>query len=211
MAHRYGGKPKGGRGKSITWLECEEAVRCGLEVLAFMVDDNYSWPEHFKDSYQAQAVKQRAHAGKALRSELDRDLERLAAFKRWLNGRRMRATFGSADDFQRKGEAALGEWLRRPTPPPPKADPSQYLEQLREQCSWIDIRGLQVGTGKAHRFPIEELYIPLTMAAAPGRERAEMAERRAVPLEEALAHRRLVVVGDPGSGKINCNAVHLSH
>jgi hypothetical protein len=201
VAHRYGWKPKGGRGKSITWLECEEAIRCGREVLAFIVDDNHEWPAHFRDSHQAHAVKQRAKASKELRAELDRDLERLAAFKKWLAARRIRATFGSPDEFQRKVEAALREWLRRPASVPPKADPGRYLGQLREECSWIDIRGLQVGTGRAHRFPIEELYIPLAMAAAPDREHAKMPERREVPLEQALAHRHLVVVGDPGSGK----------
>lgn len=49
-----------------------------------------------------------------------------------------------------------------------------------------------MGSGKAHRFPIDELYIPLTTAAS---------ERRAVRLEEALQNRRLVIVGDLGSGK----------
>ena len=50
------------------------------------------------------------------------------------------------------------------TPPPSEqpVDPAPYLQALRDRTSHIDIRGLQVGSGRAPRFPIEELYIPLT-------------------------------------------------
>ena len=84
-------------------------------------------------------------------------------------------------------------------------DPAAYLEWVRQECGWIDVRGLVVGSGKAPRFPIQKLYIPLT--TAPGTEdgkprRKEAAEmRKPVPLEEALRSERLVIVGDPGSGK----------
>ena len=46
----------------------------------------------------------------------------------------------------------------------------RYLEALRLRTAYIDIRGLQVGTGKAHRFPIEELYIPLSTAGVAEQE-----------------------------------------
>ena len=89
------------------------------------------------------------------------------------------------------------------TPARRTEDPARYLEILREETAWIDIRGLQVGSGKAHRFPIRDLYVPLTTSpdaddpAAP-----KMKERpRPVPLEQTLAHTRLVLIGDPGSGK----------
>ncbi len=62
-----------------------------------------------------------------------------------------------------------------------------------------------MGAGKAYSFPIEELYIPLTTPReVPGRAlrwRRRFAEREPMDLDEALAHRRLVIVGDPGSGK----------
>jgi len=87
---------------------------------------------------------------------------------------------------------------------PPAAtrrSPAKYLRWLQDETAWIDIRGLQVGTGKAYRFPIDDLYIPLTTAGAgeargPGKEAPE-----SVPLEQALSHRKLVIEGDPGSGK----------
>ena len=122
-----------------------------------------------------------------------------------------------------RSQAALSDWRdsnrefqATVLKPKAKADPAKYSKWLREHTAWISIRGLQVGTGKAHRFPIEDLYIPLKTVEAPeeqlpkkGRRRpqpsAEMQEGlgrlATVPLEAALRHRRLVIVGDPGSGK----------
>jgi formylglycine-generating enzyme required for sulfatase activity len=95
-------------------------------------------------------------------------------------------------------------------------DRAKYLESLCEETGWINIRGLMVGTGQAQRVPIGELYIPLTTATDPAgameRDEAERAGRmgpsgehprapRRVELEDLLAWRRLVIVGDPGTGK----------
>ncbi|UCC32052.1 MAG: SUMF1/EgtB/PvdO family nonheme iron enzyme, partial [Phycisphaerales bacterium] len=94
----------------------------------------------------------------------------------------------------------------------PATDATKYLRSLHERTAYIDIRGLQVGSGRAHRFPIDELYIPLTTSVRaevkqPGRkakdESAELGAARElrVELDEALEHRHLVIVGDPGAGK----------
>src|SRR5690348_14364134 len=49
LAHRYGWVPDGPDNpdkKSITWLECDYARQVAKkEVLAFLVDPVYSWPE----------------------------------------------------------------------------------------------------------------------------------------------------------------------
>jgi hypothetical protein len=203
VAHRYGWKPDGGRGKSITWLECEKAASGGKEVLAFVVGGK--WPDHLKDSHTAAKAVEAGKATAKLVDELQRDVARLGRFRGWLNRRGIRATFSTPEDLQRKVESALREWLQRgpgdTNGSTHQDDTSIYLDQLREQCSWIDIRGLQVGTGKAHRFPIDDLYIPLTMSAAGIERGRETGQPRTVPLDEALRHPRLVVVGDPGSGK----------
>jgi hypothetical protein len=91
----------------------------------------------------------------------------------------------------------------------PPQDPTRYLEWLHDNTSHINIRGLAVGSGKAHRFPIEDLYIPLTTSL--GGERGPKpgaspecagAEETAHPeLHKALRERTLVIVGDPGAGK----------
>lgn len=107
----------------------------------------------------------------------------------------------------------------RASGPGEAADPCAYLRDLALKTGFIDIRGLQEGKGRASRFPIDELFISLTTTripdeekegprhakGAPGRSESDrgkaFAERRAVPLHDALRHDRLVVVGDPGAGK----------
>jgi hypothetical protein len=109
--------------------------------------------------------------------------------------------FTNPYDLRRKVESALREWRGRhpdfqdaPPPAPVQGDPTAYLRCLREQTAWIDIRGLQLWGSKAHRFPIEDFYIPLT---TPG----EAQPSRLGLKDSLLAHHRLVIVGDPGSGK----------
>ncbi len=209
VAHRYGWKPDEGQGKSITWLECEEALSAGQEVLAFLVDEKYEWPLDLKDSHRMAAALENGSATAELMEEVRQDIAGLRDLKKWLDGLGVRSAFTTPDDLHRKVESALRDWRQRHPEwtqtadwrPSADGDPTEYLNQLREQCAWIDIRGLQVGTGRAHRFPIEDLYIPLAMSGAQDSRGRDAVERRAVPLEEALAHARLVVVGDPGSGK----------
>ncbi|MSV29220.1 MAG: SIR2 family protein, partial [Bryobacterales bacterium] len=45
--------------------------------------------------------------------------------------------------------------------PPMEADCRPYLEYLRNDTAFIEIRGLQLGVAVAPRFPIGDLYIPL--------------------------------------------------
>ena len=212
VAHRYGWRPPGGRGKSIVWLECEEAVRQGQEVLAFVVDDKYEWPSDLKESHRIAEAAEKGAGTPQLLAEVQRDIARLGEFKKVLDAAGLRNAFTTPEDLYGKVESALREWRSRKWGSSGRTEvaacnepgPRVYLEQLREQSSWIDIRGLQVGTGKAHRFPIEELYIPLTMSGTlmlQERGQSSAIDRRAVLLNEALAHPRLVVVGDPGSGK----------
>jgi predicted NACHT family NTPase len=199
VAHRYGWLPDPADSKNITWLECDEAIRTGKEVLAFLAEGD--WPAQFEESYRITEALKMGKATAQLLQEIQCNIARLAEFKQWLNGLGIRATFSHPDDLGRKVEGALREWRERhrefAAAPALRGhfNPGAYLRYLREQTAWIDIRGLQVGTGRAYRFPIEELYIPLTTYV--GRE----VESQSVDLEEALEYSRLVVVGDPGSGK----------
>jgi hypothetical protein len=209
VAHRYGWVPPdqpANHFKSITWLECEEAARQGKEVLAFLVDPAVEWPLDQREAYRITAAIEKGNATADLFTEVQRNVAQLDAFKKWIDGHGVRATFRNPDDLRGNVEGSLREWRdRRPEFGPavalePNADPAKYLDYLREQTGWIDIRGLQVGTGKAYRFPIEDLYIPLTSARS-AEAAGEVAEREPMELEFALSRRRLVIVGDPGSGK----------
>jgi hypothetical protein len=74
-----------------------------------------------------------------------------------------------------------------------EADPRPYLEYLRNETAFIEIRGLRLNVAEAPRFPINDLYIPLIDEMAGGRARRM--------LDQSLAQSRLVILGDPGSGK----------
>ena len=76
------------------------------------------------------------------------------------------------------------------------ADPAPYLEYLRKDTAMIEIRGLQVNRAEAPVFPITDLYIPLIdeLGAHGATERQDLATSLATT-------QRLVILGDPGSGK----------
>jgi hypothetical protein len=236
VSHRYGWVPGKNNpdDKSITWLECEQAVNSdGKEVIAFLVDEKYDdWPVKMREGYRlSEAVEDGKYTPK-LAQEVQRNIGKLKEFKGWLNHRRVRATFRTPENLRREIEGALREWKAQPAARKKrgtakktrKDDPRKYFNWLREETAYIDVRGLVVGSGKAHNFPIEDLFIPLTTAM--GLEKAEAAGsrknpsrrtrkelryldphgleaagRKPVELHEALTSERLVIVGDPGSGK----------
>jgi formylglycine-generating enzyme required for sulfatase activity len=214
VAHRYGWVPENqpaGGCKSITWLEVEQAVRNGVEVLAFVVDDSARWEPESREEYALVAA---AREGRALEvaATVQRNVAQLREFKNWLNQRAIRAAFTNPEDLRGKVYAALREWRDRhpelgdtgPPPEAPEPDPTRYLEGLREECAYIEIRGLQAAEGRAHRFPIEDLYIPLVNEAVEhvrGPQAIEGPRAEPQKLEDALGRTRLVIVGDPGSGK----------
>ncbi len=228
VAHRYGwvppDQPAGGN-KSITWLECEKAVGEDKEVLAFLLDDAVAWPAEYREEEAIASAVREGRASPELLAEVQANVRGLQELKKWLNGRAITARFTSPEDLRGKLAGALHDWRGRhpeytvgkapksETPIP--ADPARYLEALRLRTAYIDIRGLQVGTGKVHRFPIEDLYIPLSTAGVaeqgskPGRAGRDQPSQDLGPdapgpvaLQAILKPRcRAVVVGDPGSGK----------
>ncbi len=206
-AHRYGWKPPdqpGSPQKSITWLECEHAEGRGIEVLAFPLLKDAPWLETQYEEHRIVVAFRERRATPELLAEVTQDADALAEFKKWLDVGRTRVAFTNPDDLGRKVESALRDWRERHRLPEPKerpADPVRYLTCLREQTGWIDIRGLHVGSGEVHRFPIADLYIPLTKASQRQGLPSESEAARTFNLEDALEHRRLVIVGEPGAGK----------
>ena len=205
VAHRYGWVPQGQKDyeknyKSITRLECERTVLGDKPkaLLAFVVDEAASWPDDKKEAYR---LTEAALQGKfelipALAQEVQRNTVALQEFKTWLTQNRTRATFATPEELERKVESALKDWLHNnpvyasvaKSQAKAQANPERYLGQLYEFSAYIDIRGLHVGSGRAHRFPIEDLYIELDTTGG-GK------------LKNTLANPRRVIVGDPGAGK----------
>ena len=209
VAERYGWVPPDqddSGARSITWLECEHAAQQGKDVLVFFPGQNA--PTERTEAYRLTAAFNEGTFTPELPVEIQRNVAELKKFHQWLETGRTRSTFTTPDDLRAKVIQALYKWLEkhpdyRPAQPR-RLDPRPYLAWLRDQTATIDIRGLGVGAGRAHNFPIEDLYIPLTTPREPldrGSGLEPSAEREPMELQEALSHRRLVIVGDPGSGK----------
>ena len=135
---------------------------------------------------------------------------RVLEFREEIRG--LELAYEGADDFRDKIRDYLEKYLiaRHPVTPPGKVtaaiagDPTRYVQALREETSHFDVQGLKFGDNRAYRFSIEEFYIPLTTSSGAGADAARQGDMRAgpIPLQEAMrAHRKLLVVGDPGSGK----------
>ena len=219
VAHRFGWVPEDQTGaeadrKSITWLECEAAKAQGMDVLAFLVDEDHRWDDKLRENYRYTTAGDEGKLTPELVNTIQRDIRRLQDFKEWFRQGLIVKTFTTEADLAAKVESALRQWRADHLPSGPKPalpkvyDPTRYLEVLCERTAHIDIRGLAVGSGKAMRFPIEELYIPLTTSASDTdrralRRNASESEEPAghTELHEALQNQHLVIVGDPGAGK----------
>jgi len=115
-----------------------------------------------------------------------------------------------ADSFLEHLAKVLQEWFPSKGKASPVADFTRYLNYLKDETMYIDIRGLVTGEVKAHRFPIDQLYIPLKTSGAGlphekarrrAKQRPEEMIPREVPLQEALQEPRLLIKGAPGAGK----------
>lgn len=223
VAYRYGWVPPGqddGADRSVTWLECEQAVAHGKEVLAFLTSEDKPWPVELREEYRlTEALLTQRVVSAELTSEVQRNIAKLRDFRAWLSQRGIKASFANPDELRGEIGHALRRWRdRHPSfhavahekESVARTDRERYLRWLLARTAYIDIRGLQVGRGKAHRFPIEDLFVTLTTGlsdGATGEAEQDVATgvravegSRAVPLHAALS-RRLVILGDPGSGK----------
>ena len=202
VAHRYGwvpDDPSNPDHKSITWLECDHARLVNRkEVLAFLVDEYASWPPELREDYRL--VKERKTPG--IGEEVERNEKKLDEFKRQLNAY-FRASFTNAASVRPLVSEALADWRRRHQPATVAAapqDPEAYLRALEDKTRQIRITGLSTKRPEPYVFRIDEIYIPLNTPADRDMPGSGDEERRIV-LEQTLSHRRLVLIGDPGSGK----------
>jgi len=209
------------------WLwYCENALasHCELSVgqlheraqqkadrLGISVDEACpNWPVQKTEDYRLTEASQSGAPPEqiaTLASRILRNKSALEAFKDWLGETRVHKRFtDNVERFRSDVRSTLDTWLRDHPEFHHQAefqarshrDPKKYLHDLHQATAHIDIRGLAVGSGKPHRFPIGELYIELDSIVA-GEGRQGGAGGRS--LSDSLASKRLVVIGDPGSGK----------
>jgi len=144
-------------------------------------------------------------------------LGRVREFRKKMRDKGLTREYPTLDDFadllREHLVRVLEEWFSPKGKRIKLTDFSHYVRYLMEDTMYIDIRGLITGKGKAHRFPIDRLYIPLKTSGAGVEEGirargeinaggiAEGIGPMDVFLQEALKRRRLIIKGDPGSGK----------
>lgn len=221
VGHRYGWAPpeeEEADQRSITWIECATAVEHGKEVLAFLVDDEYRGLDGWKESLRLTKALEAGDDITELAPTVQRNTRGLERFRSWLSGHEnkfLRKTFQSPDKLSFELLDALNHWRDRQTKfarpahlVEAEGDPRTYLEKLRNRTAKISIQGLSTDAKAASEFPIEEVFIPLsTNRPSPDEAHADPGRRRSVDmsrnvsLREALKSRRVVLVGDPGSGK----------
>ncbi len=112
-------------------------------------------------------------------------VQQLRAFKQWLNSRAVRATFRTPADVLVEAVAALNDWRMRHRDAAAATivkdtNLERYLRYLWEVTRFIDIRGLQSGSGRLYQFAIDDLYIPL-------KRKASLAFSRPAPGSDATA------------------------
>jgi len=200
VAYRYGWVPedpsRNPEGKSITWLECEEAEAKGKQILAFVVDDDANWPDAKKDEVdlkQAMEDEDDERAGAVYESVRAR-IKGLKAFKQWLDSRGLCRSFRTKEELKLEVERALRHWSsqRAADALGPQTQhrvvqpiPFDYLQWLRRECEAVKFLGLEAQ--KRQPSQLSQIYVP--------------AVTRGDLLLNRLGDESLYVPGDPGSGK----------
>jgi len=116
VAYRYGWIPEdqpGAKQKSITWLECEQAIANGKEVLAFIVDEKYNWREQDKEGYRLTLAMNNGTAKPELFNEVNTCIQKLNEFKNWLKKRGTICPFTDKHSLAGAVLHALNTWKQK--------------------------------------------------------------------------------------------------
>jgi hypothetical protein len=203
VAHRYGWVPRPAENpdaKSITWLECD-AARNRVEILAFIVKENYAWDHTRTEEYQLAEAERLNSLAEDRVAEVTRNVRRLAEFKAWLrsDSGNLVEEFTSPEDLAGKVGSAVRNWRdRRSAASLASINEGRYREWLRAEAASLPLFTGLGGTGE--RVPLGLLYVPLRGSELSDDTLSSGRSRR-VPLDSFLDRRRLAVVGGAGSGK----------
>jgi hypothetical protein len=223
VAEYYGSCPGGQKDDeqfSYTWLECQRADQEGKEILVFSVDPDYYDDWDMKKT-EGGRLAVAARAGKLtpeLTAEVQRNLERLKAFKQWLKEHTgIQKFFTTPEDFGQKLTNTLERWRDRQTKHKPPSEPQEqsprelvfpetYRTWLARECGNVETSALGVKRGLSVK--LNQVYVPLTTTAGQKEMPAESSGRPWKPdrekpqlLLDLLDKDSLYVAGDAGSGK----------
>ncbi|HBO45841.1 MAG TPA: hypothetical protein DD670_18340 [Planctomycetaceae bacterium] len=116
VAHRYGWVPDSQQSpqcKSITWLECEKAKQDGIEVLPFVVDENYAWPRRDCEEHRLAEVDDTGNATTESLDAIKSRITGLRQFKAWIDKHHVRCSYTTAESLYSEVLAALYAWKDR--------------------------------------------------------------------------------------------------
>jgi formylglycine-generating enzyme required for sulfatase activity len=199
-AYRYGWTPDGYDGKSITELEYDWATERKIPRLRFIMADTQPWPEKFKEK----------DAQPALNAFKNRLKQEVVGF------------FSTPDDLKAQVIAALAPYAAQSS----TALLTPYLRAMHTGSRQSGLlRALDPRTNDpaygGRSVTVDQVYVPLNTnqsawrdeygnigAMAPGYAHMEetssgtkLQHSRLSLMDVAAANERLVILGDPGSGK----------
>ncbi len=152
--------------------------------------------------------------------ESDRLWKRQQVFRKLLNEEQIRDEFSQPDELATKVTAALSNLLRDTTESQPASGMTSsermlrdaYLNQVMERYGYLSLAGIDPATAQGDadtRLNLNSVYTAL-LTRSPRREESREAlnprsaageEKLRSALEQLDRHKRLVLQGDPGSGK----------
>lgn len=199
VAHRYGWVPDVQAGtdrKSITWLECIAAKEAGKDVLAFLVDESFEWPDRNKESAELTRAMQAGKATPEFFQSINDNIKRLQDFKNWLNKQGIRATFTTPEDLHGKVFQSVEKWK---TGAHASAEPEA---PSRSHARWTvdDVRrsARKASDDYIRRMEGERVYLPHLYA-----RRLELERHLTGFLNAKCTKTGFLIIGTSGIGKTN--------
>ncbi|MCI0496427.1 SUMF1/EgtB/PvdO family nonheme iron enzyme [candidate division KSB1 bacterium] len=220
VAHRYGWIPEDQPGniqKSITWLECEQALKNGKKVIAFLVDEKCPWKEELKENYRLTKAMNDNTATHEFFQEVNSAIQQLKEFKTWLKKDRTVVHFANEHNLGELVIHALMDWNKShgKTIAPKKSStgikkpldiPFGYRGWLLRRCGNIELLAHLLKQGCAPPR-LSSVYVPAPTIAweikkPKENEQAEIFKEEELHLLlDRFGKESLYVPGLAGSGK----------
>ncbi len=138
VAFRYGWIPSdqnAGEHKSISWLECERALKARKPVFAFVVDERCRWPAEKMQKYDIVNLLDEKKATAAQLEEIVRTEELLEQFKAWIGTTFVCMKFRTFADLKHHVFRSLVERMKKQD----QVQNPQAMEKIAEGKSKIEL------------------------------------------------------------------------